>query len=61
MRGSPRKHNDKKDKPLAPADLPDLVTTCPKCGGEIGLWSNEEETVCVFCQFRIFEKERTTH
>jgi DNA-directed RNA polymerase subunit RPC12/RpoP len=39
----------------------DIVTTCPKCGGEIGLWSEDTETLCIFCQYRLFEKEGTVH
>ncbi len=39
----------------------DLVTTCPRCGGEVGIWSEEPETVCVFCQYQLFDKEKTIH
>ncbi len=39
----------------------DLVAICPKCGGEVGLWSEDPETLCIFCQYRVFEKETTTH
>ncbi len=42
-------------------DLPELMTRCPLCGGEIGLWPQEEETVCVFCEYKLFERENTTH
>jgi len=31
--------------------------TCPKCGGEIGLWTGSILTVCWFCGFHAFKKE----
>jgi len=31
--------------------------TCPKCGGEIGLWTDSILTICWFCGYRVFEKE----
>ncbi len=41
--------------------LTDLIAICPKCGGEIGLWSEEQETVCIFCNHKVFEREATVH
>jgi len=35
--------------------------TCPVCGFEIALWSDEEETKCRFCGYKIFHKERIIH
>jgi DNA-directed RNA polymerase subunit RPC12/RpoP len=61
MRGSLSKHKTKKSSIMELASVLDLVTTCPKCGGEVGLWSEETETLCIFCQYRVFEKERTIH
>ncbi len=39
----------------------ELITSCPKCGGEVALWSAEQETVCIFCNHRLFEHEGTLH
>ena len=39
----------------------DIVTTCPKCGGELGIWSEGPETRCSFCEYRVFERESTVH
>jgi DNA-directed RNA polymerase subunit RPC12/RpoP len=39
----------------------DLIAVCPKCGGEIALWSEEQETVCIFCNHKVFEREGTLH
>jgi DNA-directed RNA polymerase subunit RPC12/RpoP len=39
----------------------ELIIRCPKCGGEVGLWSEDKETACPFCDHRIFEKETTEH
>jgi len=40
--------------------LPEFVT-CPECGGEIELWSDEYETVCLFCGHKAFKKENIIH
>jgi DNA-directed RNA polymerase subunit RPC12/RpoP len=39
----------------------DIITTCPKCGGELGIWSEDNETLCIFCDHKVFEKENTIH
>jgi len=40
---------------------PELITSCPKCGGEVGIWSEDKETHCIFCQHRLFDHEGTIH
>lgn len=40
--------------------VPEFLT-CPKCGGEIELWSEEYETVCFFCGHKAFKKENIVH
>jgi hypothetical protein len=42
------------------AELPELVTTCPKCGGEVDLCT-QEETYCIFCDHKLFDRETTLH
>lgn len=55
-------HDKQKYTLVAPAnEVPGLIASCPRCGGEIGLWSGEEETACIFCGHRPFEKEKTNH
>jgi DNA-directed RNA polymerase subunit RPC12/RpoP len=61
MRENPQKHKEKSSHGMRLESVLDLVTTCPKCGGEIGLWSEEIETLCIFCEYRVFEREKTTH
>ncbi len=39
----------------------ELITACPKCGGEVALWSEEPETVCIFCNYHLFKNEGTLH
>ncbi len=39
----------------------ELIAVCPKCGGEVALWSEEKETVCIFCNYKMFEHESTLH
>jgi len=63
MRESPQKYHKKRPASaikIVGAVL-DIVTTCPKCGGEVGLWSEELETLCIFCQHPVFEREKTIH
>lgn len=40
--------------------LPEFIT-CPKCGFDIELWSDEEQTACVLCGHRVFKREATVH
>lgn len=40
--------------------IPEFAT-CPQCGDEIELWSDEEETSCFSCGYRVFKNERTVH
>jgi DNA-directed RNA polymerase subunit RPC12/RpoP len=61
MRESLSKPKSKKSSGMRLASVLDLIAICPKCGGEVGLWSEEAETLCIFCQYRVFEKERTVH
>lgn len=61
MRRNPQKHKTETSTGVILESVLDIVTTCPKCGGEIGLWSEDTETLCIFCQYRLFEKERTVH
>jgi len=35
--------------------------TCLRCGYEVELWSDEEETVCPVCGRKVFKKEATVH
>jgi len=61
MKENPPKH--KEDIRPGADQIPQLqlITACPKCGGEISLWSEDRETVCVFCDHKVFEKEGTEH
>ena len=53
----------KKSYSLVPPtdEAPGFLTTCPRCGGEIDLMSREEETRCVFCDHKLYERESTSH
>lgn len=35
--------------------------TCPVCGHEVELWTDEDETKCYICGYKIFQKEKTIH
>ena len=36
-------------------------TVCTKCGGEIEVWSDEDEKICSTCGHRIFRTEAAVH
>ncbi len=40
--------------------VPGLIT-CPDCGEESELWSDEVETTCHSCGSKVFREEKTTH
>ena len=44
------------EKALEIDAIPESIT-CPKCGGDIGLWTNSILTICWFCGFHAFKKE----
>lgn len=39
----------------------DAEITCPVCGFEVAVWTDEEETRCRICGYKIFQKERIIH
>jgi hypothetical protein len=61
MKESPSKHRTSTIRRVKIIAVPDIITTCPKCGGELGIWSEEKETICIFCHYRIFDREGTIH
>ncbi|MGD0887000.1 MAG: hypothetical protein ABSA46_19330 [Thermodesulfovibrionales bacterium] len=60
MKKDQARHKGKRPCIVKYAPVPDFIT-CPKCGEEIELWSDEEETVCLFCGHKIFKRETTIH
>ena len=61
MKENPSEHKTSDTVTFRPALPQEMITNCPKCGGELGLWSEGEETACVFCDQRIFDREATEH
>jgi DNA-directed RNA polymerase subunit RPC12/RpoP len=61
MKESLLKRNEKGHAVAEHALEPQFITECPKCGGEVSLWSQDQETVCVFCDHKVFEREKTEH
>ena len=61
MKENSSKHKTNKICGVKIIAVPDIITTCPKCGGELGIWSGEKETLCIFCDHKVFEKENTIH
>jgi DNA-directed RNA polymerase subunit RPC12/RpoP len=35
--------------------------TCPIYGYDVELWTDEDETRCYICGYKIFQKEKTIH
>ena len=57
------KDNPKPDKSPCSSKIkpvPEYIT-CPKCGGEIELWSYASLTICLFCGHQMFKKENILH
>ncbi len=61
MKENPSKHKTAKTRAVKITTVPEIITICPKCGGELGIWSGENETLCIFCDHKVFEKENTIH
>jgi len=61
MKENLSKHKHSKNSGIKIDAITDIITTCPKCGGELGIWSEENETLCIFCDHKVFEKENTIH
>ncbi|MCK9419868.1 MAG: hypothetical protein M0R70_10870 [Nitrospirae bacterium] len=61
MKENSSKHKIDKNSGVKIIAVPDIITTCPKCGGELGIWSEGNETLCIFCDHKVFEKENTIH
>ena len=61
MKENPSKHKTGKTGGSKIIVVPDIITTCPKCGGELGIWSENIETLCIFCDHKVFDKENTIH
>ena len=54
------KHKEKSPCTVKITPVPEFIT-CPKCGGEIELWSDEYLTLCFFCGHKAFKKENILH
>lgn len=42
------------------APLPEFIS-CVKCGEEVEIWSDEDETHCPACMSKVFKKEAIVH
>lgn len=38
-----------------------MQITCPFCAYEVELWTDEDETKCCMCGFKLFSKENLIH
>ena len=54
--------NEKQKSPCSVRSVPvPEYLTCIKCGDEIELWTDEEETLCQSCGHKVFRKEAIIH
>jgi DNA-directed RNA polymerase subunit RPC12/RpoP len=60
MKNSNLKYKEKRKSDLKYTPIPEFIT-CPTCSGDIELWSDAEETICIFCGYKVFKKETTLH
>jgi len=37
------------------------IVTCPRCGEDIEIWTETDEATCLYCNYKLFRKERTVH
>jgi len=61
MKENPLKHKPGKIAGKESGIAKEVITICPKCGGEVALWSEGHVTTCIFCRYRLFERETTIH
>jgi len=59
------RNDDPGFKEKSPCNI-DIMTvpeflTCPRCGEEVELWTDEDETLCPLCLYRLFRKECIIH
>lgn len=58
-------HSEFKQKGTSPCSskkmpLPEFIS-CVKCGEEVEIWTDEDETHCPVCMSKIFKKQSTVH
>lgn len=52
----------KQKSPSGVKDMPAPETVaCTHCGSEVEIWTDEEETLCPSCKYRVFKRESTIH
>jgi len=60
MQGSDLRQKQK--SPCSTRSVPLLeFIACIKCGNEIEIWTDEDETICQACGHKIFKKEAIIH
>ncbi len=60
MRGSDFAQKQKSPCSTKNVPVPEFIT-CTQCGSEVELWTDEEETLCPSCNYRVFKRTSTTH
>jgi rRNA maturation endonuclease Nob1 len=56
---------DNRQKQTSPCSIKNMTVpefiTCTKCGDELELWTDEDETICQSCGHKVFRKEAIIH
>jgi len=60
MRNSDHEQQVKSPCSTKKTPIPEFIT-CTKCGDEIEIWTDEDETACPSCRHKVFKKESTVH
>jgi hypothetical protein len=60
MPGSDLRQQQKSPCSAKSIPVPEFIT-CIKCGNEIEIWTDEDETICQACGHKVFKKETIIH
>ena len=60
MRGSDLAQKQKSPCSTKSVPVPECIT-CTQCGAGVELWTDEEETLCLSCNYKVFKRESTIH
>jgi len=60
MQGNDIREKQKSHCSTKSVPVPEFIA-CVKCGNEVEIWTDEDETVCQSCGHKVFKKETTIH
>jgi len=60
MQDSDFRQKDKSPCSIKKVPLPEFIS-CVKCGEDVEIWTDEDETTCPSCMSKVFKKEAIVH